>query len=126
MFDPEGIAKEADTGALRTTLLLFRELLLELLPRDGFALGEFGGDVLAFEGLNGFAHVGHGHGVDVFEEGDQGDEFFVFDVAFPRLENDGVVRVLFGVRGFCVDHDYFGEVTIEVGEVLGMLACSWG
>lgn len=114
MFDPQSIAKEANTRVLGTTLLLFRELVLELLPRDGFALGEFRGDVLAFEGLDGFAHVGHGHGVDVFEEGDQGDEFFVFDVAFPRLENDSVSGVLLGVRRFRVDHDYFGEVTVEV------------
>jgi hypothetical protein len=58
--------------------------------------------------------------VDVFEEGDEGDEFFVFDVAFPFFEDDGIFGLFFGVGGDGVDHDYFGQIAVEIGEVLGM------
>jgi hypothetical protein len=35
--------------------------------------------------------------VDVFEEGDQGDEFLVLDITLPGLENDCVFGLLLDV-----------------------------
>ena len=41
--------------------------------------------------------------MDVFKEGNQGDEFFVLDCTFPLFEDDGIVRLLSGVPGDGVD-----------------------
>lgn len=41
--------------------------------------------------------------MDIFKEGDQRDEFFVLDLAGPFFEDNGVLRLLFCVRGDGVD-----------------------
>lgn len=66
----------------------------------------------ALEGVEGFSDVGVGHCVDVFEEGDESDEVFVFGVSFPFFEDDGVFGLFFGVGVDGVEHDYFGEVAV--------------
>lgn len=61
--------------------------------------------------------------MDVFEEGDQGHELFIFGVAFPGLEDNGVFWLFLDMFWFGVDNDYFREVAVEVGEVLFVLVC---
>jgi hypothetical protein len=84
-------------------LFLLLDLFLEALSSHSFTFRKFGGDVFAFEGLDGFAYVGVVHCVDIFEEGDQGNELFVLHLSLPFLEDDGVFGLLFGVVGVGVD-----------------------
>ena len=113
-LDPQSVAERAQPGVFGPLLLLFLDLLLELGSRDGLPASEFRRDVRACERSDGFSHVRVGHGVDILEEGDQGDEFFVFDVALPGFQNDGIIRLLFSVRCFRINDDDFGEIAVEV------------
>lgn len=88
-------------GSLFTFLCKF---CLELLPGDGFATGEFRGDVGSLEGFEGFADVLVVHCVDVFEEWDEADEIFVADLSFPGLQDDGVFGLVLDVGCFGVDY----------------------
>ena len=63
--------------------MLLGHLSFELFASDGFTGGEFGGDVSAFEGFQGFADIAVAHGRDILEEGNQRDEFFVIRISFP-------------------------------------------
>ena len=103
---------------LWTFLFLLLDLFLETLSSHSFTFRKLGWDVCAFEGLDGFTYVGVVHGVDIFEEGDQGNELFVLHLSLPFFEDDGVFGLLLGVVGVGVDEDYFGEVPVQVGEVL--------
>lgn len=52
--------------------------------------------------------------MDIFKEGDQGNEFFILHIPFPWLEDDGVFGLFPCVTGFGVEQDYFREVAVEV------------
>jgi hypothetical protein len=52
--------------------------------------------------------------VDVFEEGDQSNEFLVVSVTFPGFEDDGVLGLLANMFGVGVDDDDLGKVTVEI------------
>lgn len=72
-------------------------------------------------GFKGLADVVGGHCCDEFEEGDHGDEVgcvFVLRRAGPFREDDGIFGLQAGVGGVGVYDEGFGEVAVEVGEVL--------
>ena len=98
--------------------LLRLQLLVELSAGNGLAARKFGGDVFALKRLEDLAHIGVLHGVNVFKEGDQANEVIVLGLSLPGVENDGVLGLLANVRGFGVDDDNLGEVTVKVGKVL--------
>lgn len=105
--------------ALPFALFVFRgELLLHAFSGDAFAVAVFRGDVRAGEGFEDVADVGEAHGGDVFEEGDEGDEFGVIGGAFPFREDDRVGRLEGGVGGVGVEEDGAGEGPVEVVEIL--------
>lgn len=57
-------------------------------------------------------------GGDEFQEVDELDEFFVFEVAFPGGDDDAVVGLESGGGGFGVYHDDFRDIAIKVVKVL--------
>lgn len=92
------------------------------LASDGFTASELGGDVMAIKGFEDLADVGVLHRVDVFEEGNETDEIFVCGVTFPGVEDDGVFGLFSDVASFGVDDDNFGEVTVEVAQILSTVS----
>jgi hypothetical protein len=119
-LDAEERADTPTNAAFGLLLALLGETGFELLAEKFLALGEFGGDVGAFKGAEDLADVVEAHGGDVFEEGDELNEGLVVRVAGPWGEDDGVIGLVFGVAGHRVDHDDFGEIAIQIGEVLKM------
>ena len=76
--------------------MLFRS---KLLPGYCFPLGELGGDMCSFKGLQGLPYITIVHGVDVLEEGNKGDELFVFNIAFPFRKYYGIFGLVLCVGG---------------------------
>jgi hypothetical protein len=95
-------------------LSLLSQLLVELFSSNGLSASELGRDVLSFEGLENFSHIGVLHGVDVFEEGNQSHKLFIVRIALPRFHDDGVFGLLTDMGGLGVEDDDLGKITIEV------------
>lgn len=91
---------------------------MEFLAGDALAAGIFGGDMGALEGFEDVADVGEAHASYVFEEGDEGDEFFILGVAGPGVQDDGVGGLEGGVFGGGVEDEGAGEGAVEVIEIL--------
>lgn len=66
------------------------------------------------KGFEDVADVGEAHGGDVFEEGNQGDEFGVGGGALPFGEDDGIVGLEGGMGRMGVEEDSTGERSIKV------------
>lgn len=107
MLDTQCVTQKTDTGVFGFLPLFLVQLLLELLSCHCFAFCKLGRNVGSFKRLDRFANVSVGHGVDVFEEGDEGDEFCILDVAFPWFEYYGIFGLFLGVCRLGIDHDYF-------------------
>lgn len=59
--------------------------------------------------------------MDIFEEGNKGNELIVLDIAFPRFQDDGILGLSADMLGFGV-YDYdFGKIAVKVGEILCLL-----
>jgi hypothetical protein len=66
-----------------------------------------------------------GHHGEVLKERDHGYEALVAGLALPLGENDGVLGLKLNMRWVGIDHDDFGEVAVEVGEVLRKISNSY-
>ena len=94
------------------------ELLVELGSGDGLATCEFSRNVLAIKRLQDFSDIAVLHGVNVLEEGNQCNQLCVLRVARPFRQDYGIFGLQADVGSVCIDHNDFGEITIEIGQVL--------
>lgn len=82
---------------------------------------ELGRDVCTLVGFEDLTDVFYGHAGDVLEEGDEGDEVVCAGGctgAVPFGKGDCIFGLELGVGGYGVNNECFGEVAVEVGEVL--------
>lgn len=110
--------RHATLALVWVLLALGLELLVELGTRDSLTSCELGRDVLALKGLENLAHVAVLHGVDVFEEWDKRHQLLILGVAGPFRQYYCVLRLGADVLVARIDHDDFGKVSVQVGEVL--------
>ena len=117
--DTKDGADAANKAAMPSSLLPFFGLLgFELLSELPLASGEFGGNVGPLKRSQDLAAVRKAHGGKVLEKRNKLDQCLIGRRAGPFGKNDGVFRLVFGMAGVGIDHDDFGEVAVEVREVL--------
>lgn len=120
-LEAEQVTQSTNARGLGVFLLVLH-LGVELLASNGFATGEFRGDVLAFEGLEDLADIAVLHSVDVFEERNQADELLVLGVTLPGVEDNRVFGLFANIPGLGVDDDDLGKIAVKVRKVLQKLA----
>lgn len=87
---------------------------------DAYRCGDVGCQSFQFSGFGEKERTG---GIHPLQKQDQNNEPLV--VWVPSHWDDSVVRVQCNMLQVCVEDDYFGEVAVEVGEVLWGRGLVW-